>query len=363
MTVGSAIAGKPFPYRENSLNLFRLILAGLVLFAHSWYIAGEGIGPQIQGENLGGWAVAGFFVLSGFLITRSRFRTGAGDYLLHRIARIYPAFLVCLIATAVLFGPIAALIENGTLAGYLSTPVTPLQYIWGNLGLNIMSYDIGATLNTVPYPDAWNGSLWTLYYEFLSYLVVWILGAWALFRRSLVPAVAVFVLSVLVWMNIGLVERLGLDGSFVLLFKLLPFFLGGALVFLIVERVGVNVWIAVAALVIAITAILLIPHWGGQISSPFLAYGLLYLSSVIPQPRWIARNDISYGFYIYAWPVQQLVLLAGGTRWGMPIYILITIVGTVVLAALSWFLIERPSMRRVRGRKTGARVAAAAGAV
>lgn len=357
MTLPAFLSGRPYPYRDNSLNMFRLVLAGLVLFAHSWYIAGRGVGPQIQGENLGGWAVAGFFVLSGFLITRSRFRTGAGDYLLHRVARIYPAFVVCLIVTALLFGPIAALIENGTLAGYVSTPVTPLQYIWGNLGLKVTSYDIGATLNTVPYPDAWNGSLWTLYYEFLCYLIVWILGSWALFRRSLIPAAVAFLGSVLVWVNIGLADRVGLDASFVLLFKLLPFFLGGALVFLIIERVGVNMWVAIASLAVAIAAIVGIPHWGGQISAPFLAYGLLFLSTVIRQPRWIARNDISYGFYIYAWPVQQLTVLFGGDRWGMPVYIFITIIGTVALAALSWFLVERPCMRRVRSRGSSPRSA------
>ncbi|PCE14957.1 hypothetical protein AUC47_02115 [Microbacterium sp. SZ1] len=360
MTDRHPLAGSPFPYRENSLNLFRLILAALVLFAHSWYIAGQGVGPQIQGENLGGWAVAGFFVLSGFLITRSRFRTSAGDYLLHRVARIYPAFLVCLIVTAAVFGPIAALVENGSLAGYVSTPVTPLQYIWGNLALDITTYDIGATLNTVPYPNAWNGSLWTLYYEFLCYLIVWLLGAWALFRRSYVPAIVAFLVSVLVWMNIGLTERLGMDGSFALLFKLLPFFLGGAVAFLVIERLGVNRWMAIGSLLLAVASIALIPHWGGQVSSPFLAYGLLYLSTVIPQPRWIAKNDISYGFYIYAWPIQQLTVLFGGDRWGMPIYILITIVGTVVLAMLSWFFIERPCMRRVRGRGTSPRTAVVA---
>lgn len=351
MTLRQAVQGTPFPYRENSLNLFRLVLAGLVLFAHSWYIAGRGVGPQIHGENLGGWAVAGFFVLSGFLITRSRFRTGAGDYLLHRVARIYPAFIVCLVATAAVFGPIAALIENGTLAGYLSTPVTPLQYVWGNLGLNITTYDIGATLNTVPYPNAWNGSLWTLYFEFLCYLIVWVLGSWAVFKRSLVPATVAFLLSVAVWMNIGLAERMGLDGSFVLLFKLLPFFLGGAVVFLIIDRVGINTWIALGSLVIALALIIFVPGWGGQISSPFLAYGLLFLSTIVPQPGWIAKNDISYGFYIYAWPVQQLVVLVGGASLGMPVYIVITIIVTAALAALSWFFIERPSMRRIRRRR------------
>ncbi|GAA5148600.1 acyltransferase [Microbacterium pseudoresistens] len=351
MSAARVLDGEPYPYRRNSLNLFRLILAAIVLFAHSWYIAGRGTGPLIHGENLGGWAVAGFFVLSGFLITRSRLRTSAGDYLLHRVARIYPAFLVCLLVTAGLFGPIAALLEHGTLAGYLSTPVTPFQYVWGNLGLAVSSYDIGATLDTVPYPNAWNGSLWTLYYEFLCYLTVWVLGAWALFRRSILPAFILFALSVLVWANLGFLARFGLDPSFGLLFKLLPFFLGGACAYFIVDRFGINRWIAIATIVIAVALIVLVPGWGGQVSAPFLTYGLLFLSTVIPQPRWIAKNDISYGFYIYAWPVQQLMVLAGGLRWGMVVYIILTIVGTVILAAASWFLIERPSMQRVRHRR------------
>ncbi|WP_102192840.1 acyltransferase family protein [Microbacterium aurantiacum] len=350
MSARTLLAGKPYPYRGNSLNLFRLALAAIVLFAHSWYIAGRGTGPHIHEENLGGWAVAGFFVLSGFLITRSRMRTSAGDYLLHRVARIYPAFVVCLIMTAAVFAPVAAILEHGTLAGYLTTQVTPLQYIWGNLGLAVSSYDIGATLDTVPYPNAWNGSLWTLYYEFLCYLVVWILGALAIFRRSIVPAALVFVASVVIWMNIGLAGRLGLDANFGLLFKLLPFFMGGACAYFVIERFGLNRWIGIASLAVAVLLIAFVPGWGGQASSPFLAYGLLFLATVIPQPTWIAHNDISYGFYIYAWPVQQLVALAGGVQWGMPVYILITVAGTVVLAALSWFLVERPCMRRVRGR-------------
>ncbi|KDA06612.1 acyltransferase [Microbacterium sp. CH12i] len=355
MTARTFFEGKSYPYRLNSLNLFRLVLAAIVLFAHSWYIAGRGTGPQLHGENLGGWAVAGFFVLSGFLITRSRLRTSAGDYLLHRVARIYPAFLVCLIATVALFAPIAALLEHGTLDGYLSTPVTPLQYVWGNLGLAISSYDIGATLDSVPYPNAWNGSLWTLYYEFLCYLVVWVAGAFAIFRRTVFPATLIFVFSVIIWMNIDLAGRLGLDPSFGLFFKLLPFFMGGACAYFVIDRFGLNRWIGIGSLLVAALLIAFVPGWGGQASSPFLAYGLLFLATLIPQPEWIAHNDISYGFYIYAWPMQQLVALAGGLQWGMLVYILITVVGTIILAALSWFFVERPCMRRVRGRSAASK--------
>jgi peptidoglycan/LPS O-acetylase OafA/YrhL len=161
---------------------------------------------------------------------------------------------------------------------------------------------------------------------------------------------AVFILSLAVWIGIGLAERWGLDPSFALFAKLAPFFLGGALVFFVVERSGINPIIAVGSLVVALALIFFVPRWGGQASAPFLAYGLLWLSSVVPQPGWIARNDVSYGFYIYAWPVQQLTVLLGGAAWGMPVYILITIAVTFVLAWLSWVVVERPAMLKVRPR-------------
>ena len=330
------------------MNLFRLVLAATVLFAHAWYIAGRGVGPALHGENLGGWAVAGFFVLSGFLITRSRLRTAAGEYLLHRVMRIYPAFLVCLLVTVLIFAPVSLLLSNGSLSGYLSTAPSPAQYVWGNLGLQITQYDIGATLDSVPYPNAWNGSLWTLYFEFLCYLTVWVLGGWALFRRSIVPAATLFVLSVLVWANISVATTLGLDQNFVLFVKLLPFFLGGAVAHFVIDRAGINTIVGILSLAVSLSLIVFVPVWGGQIAAPFLAYGLLFLSSVIPQPSLIARNDISYGFYIYAWPVQQLVVLVGGHRAGMAVYIGVTVVITAILATASWWAVERPSMRAVR---------------
>ncbi|MGN7189009.1 acyltransferase family protein [Microbacterium enclense] len=351
MTLPAVLRSAAYPYRANSLNLFRLILAAAVLFAHSWYIAGRGTGPSLQGENLGGWAVAGFFVLSGFLITRSRLRSTPGDYLLHRVARIYPAFVVVLVVTAAVFAPIALLVETGSLQGYLTTPVTPLQYMWGNLPLEIQHYNIGATLQSVPYPGAWNGSLWTLFYEFLCYLVVWVLGFLAVVRRSPVVVGALFLVSVAVYAALGVAQRGGLDESFALFARLLPFFLGGSAVFYLVERWGTNLIFGVASLAAAVGLIAAIPHWGGQVAAPCLAYGLLSLSAVIPQPGWIAKNDISYGFYIYAWPVQQLTVLFGGAQWGMIVYLAITVVVTAAFAWLSWVLVERPVMLAIRERR------------
>ncbi|KQZ24486.1 MULTISPECIES: acyltransferase [unclassified Microbacterium] len=345
----SLLRAREFPYRKNSLNLFRLVLAFLVLLAHGYYVVGRTDSPGFNGENLGGWAVIGFFVLSGFLITRSRMRTDPGTFLLHRIARIMPAFVVCLLVTALVFGPIAQLLTHGSLAGYFTTDPTPLEYVWGNLFLRIEHYQIGTSLSDVPYPNAWNGSLWTLYFEFLCYLSVWVLGGLAVFRRSISVVAGLWAASVIVRVCYAMGVTGGLDGNFGLFSRLLPYFLGGSLIYLVVQRWGLVPLVGMISIPLAAVLMVFVPVAGGPIAAPLIGYALLYLSTVIPQPAWIARNDVSYGFYIYAWPVQQLVVILGGAGLGIAVYTGITTVVTFALGWLSWMLVERHFIRFARG--------------
>lgn len=347
----SLLRSTEFPYRENSLNLFRLILAFLVLFAHGYYVVGRSDSPGFNGENLGGWAVIGFFVISGFLITRSRFRSDPGTFLLHRIARIIPAFVVCLLVTALVFGPLAQLLTQGTLAGYLTTAPTPLEYIWGNFFLHIDYYQIGSSLSDVPYPNTWNGSLWTLYFEFLCYLTVWVLGGLAVYRKSISVVAVFWAASVLVRIAYANGITGGLDVDFGLFTRLLPYFLGGSLIYLVVQRWGIVPLVGILSIPVAAVLMVFVPVAGGPVAAPLIGYALLYLSTVIPQPAWIARNDVSYGFYIYAWPVQQLVVILGGAAFGMGVYLAITTVVTFLLGWASWMLVERHFIRLARGAK------------
>jgi peptidoglycan/LPS O-acetylase OafA/YrhL len=351
--------GKALDPRNNSMNMIRLGLAALVLFAHSFYLAGAGEGPHVRGENLGGWAVAGFFALSGFLITGSRFTNGLGEYLVHRVARIYPAFLACLAVTIAVFAPLGFLHQNGTLAGYWTTETTPLRFVFSNLFLEMRNYDVAFTPANVPFAGSWNGSLWSLYYEFLCYLIIAAVGGVAWVRRSPLPLVLAFIASVLLYANLPVTMPLLQDTNFSLLAKLLPFFLGGAVVQALSKWVGLHWSTGVGSIIGAAVCIAAVPTWGGQLASPLIAYGLLWVSSVLPSPRLIRVNDVSYGFYIYAWPVQQLLALYGVHNRGMLVYILTSAAGTLVLAIASWLLVERPVMRAVRRRKA-ARVSMAA---
>ena len=135
----------------------------MVLVAHGYYLSGAGTGPSYQGENLGGWAVFGFFTISGYLITASRFANPLGRYLVLRVARIYPAFVVCLLLTAGVFAPIAwsaggRELERLPHDADHATGVRPREPRPAHQRLRRGGHAVRR-----PYPGAWNGSLWTLY--------------------------------------------------------------------------------------------------------------------------------------------------------------------------------------------------------
>jgi peptidoglycan/LPS O-acetylase OafA/YrhL len=336
--------------RDNALNLIRLVLAAAVLFAHAFYITGAGVGPHVDGENVGGWAVFGFFALSGYLITGSRLNNPLGTYLVHRIARIMPAFWVNLVVTAFAFAPIGYWVQHRTLSGFLTTGTTPLQYVFANGLLQISAYDVAGTPAGVPYPGAWNGSLWSLYYEFLCYLVIGGLAVLAWVRRSPWGVGVAFGVSVVA--HVGMTRAgflLGGDADAVLLTKLLPLFLGGALIQVLGDRVRLHWAAALGSAGVVAAAVAVLDGWGAQLTAPLTAYVLLWLGAVIRSPRLVQRHDVSYGVYIYAFPVQQLLALAGlQDHAPIAVSMLAAAVLTVPLAVASWLLVERPVMRAAR---------------
>lgn len=341
--------GRPFNPRNNSLNLLRLILATSVLFHHSFPLMGLGEGPDLHGDAIGGWAVVGFFCISGYLIAASRSSKSFGDYLSLRIARIFPGFIICNLVTVVVFAPIAWAYVNHTWHGYLSTPTTPLNYLWSNLGLKMANYDVASTPVNVPYPHAWNGSLWSLYYEFICYLLVGLLGSFALFRRSPWGTTAVWGGTVVFQALLPITNRyFQTNSDIVQLAKLLPYFMAGAVLAEARKRIGMHWTAGLASAAGFMICLLGVPGWGGQLGSLFLVYFLLWAGSVVPCPQIIQVHDISYGMYIYAFQVQQMLAVFGVFRLGYWWFSLLALGITIVLAIGSWLVVERPVMTAVR---------------
>lgn len=62
---------------------------------------------------------------------------------------------------------------------------------------------------------------------------------------------------------------------------------------------------------------------------------------LIHKPRLNLRNDLSYGTYIYAYPIQQLLVVSGLGSLNLLLFFVIATAATVPLAAFSWFVVEK----------------------
>ena len=333
----------------NSIGFLQFALAALVITHHTRVLGG--FGPDFVARlmrdqaDLGVLAVAGFFVLSGFLITRSASGVSLPRYLWHRCLRVLPAFWVCLLAMAFILGPILWLVDtpsaSGGLAGYLASRPSPLDFVLNNAALLIQQTHVDGLLAANPYPAALNGSLWTLAYEFAWYLVVALFAGFGLLRRPL-PVVAligyVFLTNVVHAQPLADVPVIG----YALLSRFGLAFSVGMLAWVYRDRVPLDDRIAVVAVAVMLTTL----RVGGF--SPFgmtaYAYLVLWGAWRIPLYRFGRRTDVSYGLYIYAFPVQQTIaaILPGLT----PVAFLVaSFAGTLPLAWLSYRLVEAPALR------------------
>jgi peptidoglycan/LPS O-acetylase OafA/YrhL len=316
--------------RSNSLNLIRLILASIVIVGHAWPLTGSG--PTAAWFHSVLWqAVPGFFCLSGFLIARSRMTLGLGRFLWHRGLRILPAYYVVLLVVAFVAAPLS------TFAGGVWRADEAVSYVVGNGAVRQLSWNIPGTVDAM----TWNGSLWTLFYELVAYVCAGLLLTVPLARRhaKTVTPVLLAVCTVAVWWR---VEPGAVDTNLVLeSLRLGTYFLAGMAFYFWAARIKLDWRLAVVALGLVAT--------GWTVDRPDvlgpipLAYFLLWLGATVPA-KWAQRNDVSYGVYIYAFPVAVLV------EWFMPqlsipAHIVFVVLGTLPLAWASWLIVERPAMR------------------
>ena len=122
---------------RNSLGILRLVLATLVIFSHAFPLGGWGTDPGLgwsKGqESIGGFAVVGFFAISGYLIAKSGANADIAQFMWRRMLRIFPAFWLVLLVAAGIVGPIAWMLEGNSLRGYLSfTAGGPVSYLLAN---------------------------------------------------------------------------------------------------------------------------------------------------------------------------------------------------------------------------------------
>ncbi|WP_319026085.1 acyltransferase [Pseudomonas putida] len=326
--------------RDNNFLIIRLLAATAVVVGHSFALSyleclscadpALQLGVPVPVHSLG---VEVFFMVSGFLIAASGERNGVRDFYLARALRILPGLLVCLFLMAFVLGP---LVTSLPLAEYFSKGQV-YNYFYSPL---LIFKDAQFVLPGVSFTPRFqgvsvNGSLWTIPLEMRMYLVLGVLVVLARVCRWPMAGLALPVMLI----------ALGLHALYpafaVYPFKLVVCFLAGSAFYgcrAVIPHAG---W-----LLLACAAVFLLSK-GGRFEvftfAVLTIYATLYFA-YCPQlklPSFV--QDYSYGIYLYAFPIQQL--LAGAMPWAGPYWLMLAAVPASWLAGyVSWELVEKPAL-------------------
>lgn len=301
--------------RDNGITALRLFLALYILIVHAWPIGGFGRDPidALTEGRLGGGgviAVAAFFGLSGYLLVASRRRQGTSTFVVRRAARIFPAYGVLVVATSIVVGH-----------AYMAAAWFPAPGVGGITSIALQGHP----------SELVNASLWTLWPELCCYALV------AVIPPGRLPRVLPIVAMILVLMALIAPES---SLALTIVFGPTSAFLFGAALAVWQDRIPLTWSLGIAGLVVAFLSAGSL--WGSIAVHSAFAY-VAILVGLRLRLHW--RVDLSYGTYLFAFPITQGIVAIGGASWGPLLLATLTLAITLPLAALSWYLIESPVLR------------------
>ncbi len=347
---------KEFDFQNNAFDFIRLILALVVVVFHATKVGDFPFFASLfyfdqhdwdtGGGYWGGMAVNGFFLISGFLITKSAIASSSlVSYFQKRFLRIYPAYLISLLLTCCLFVPLIAISKDILTTNWLNILTETVTFFFRNLFIEtpvtqIISVDSGYI----------NGSYWTLLQEFRAYILVGglvYIGSKLPFVKQHFNIIFVFLA---IFVNLfylfgsklpivrAVLDRVFTDFRFFVLFS---YFLVGGAFYLYHKNINwsfINFTLSIVGILCGFYFDLLavfLPVCGG--------YTLLYLSQILPFQTISKKfGDMTYGVYVYSSPILSLLLAFGVTKYGFEIYTLLAITLSLLAGYLSYHLVEKP---------------------
>ncbi|CAI0925486.1 Uncharacterized protein conserved in bacteria [Serratia proteamaculans] len=322
---------------NNNLDLIRLLAAISVIVYHSFPLNPQwGLIDPIKYAfgymTTGGLAVKVFFFISGLLVTNSLLsRDSIIHFAISRSFRIFPGLFFVLISTALIIGPI---FTTTPLIDYFNSG-QPLAYILKNLSLQTQ-YFLPGLFEDNKYGV--NGSLWTIHYEVFSYVVL--LGVYLLGIGKSQWLSSLVCLCIIVEPISPLKGVLFASSDNNAIYLLAPCFALGSLLAINKDLYKSNIIIPI----VIFTSQFIFTN--EAISSLFMCLSvclaLLHISSLVIVKKIRVRQDISYGVYLWAFPVQQVI--SQSFHFGFFANILLSILLTMAIALVSWIAIEKPAI-------------------
>lgn len=338
--------------RANNFDFLRAIAALSVLYGHMFVLMGEPV-PMLLGTSLHGLGIDIFFCISGYLVTLSwQADPAPARFIRRRALRILPGLAGVLAFSVFVLGP---LVTTLPLTAYFGAPAT-----WRYLGNIVLfpriSHNLPGVFADTPFPNAVNGSLWSLPVEVLMYVMSVTIGLTALGllrlklpRRLAGPLLWHLAAGAGLWAFLMAVEASGRPGFFVGSTDLTNiaglglYYISGAVLALSPRRLALRTDIGL--LVVAVLVVMPASAVPFAPRAFLFAYAVLAFCNGASFAGFARPGDFSYGLYLYAFPVQQVVASNFHGLIGVHLAALLSAAGALALAVLSWHFIEAPALR------------------
>ena len=338
--------------KNNNFDFLRFLFSIFVVISHAYPLSGGAEKTQWIYEVTNGQVVLaslglnGFFVISGFFIFQSLQRSKSiKSYFKKRFLRLFPGLFVVLLLTILLVPVVYQ--GNGSL--YSNTDF--YTYLPNNLSLYGFQSSIKGVYDTHNYHSI-NGSLWTLRYEFSLYIAL----AFLYFFRKRLDVIkgCLFVSFMLLFvMHTFFLERfsessvLGMRGYDIINFGV--FFTFGSLLasFKFDKFKDKSRLFSISIIVLLVLILIVSVYFNFYIYIKHVVYSLLImLIGFMPLPFFSTFGkigDMSYGIYIYSFPVQQALMYF--FDFGLYSFIVWSLFISIILGYLSWHLIEKQALK------------------
>lgn len=338
--------------KNNNFDFLRFLFSVFVVISHSYPLSGgtektqwiyEATNGQIVLASLG---LNGFFVISGFFIFQSLQRSKSIiSYFKKRFLRLFPGLFVVLLLTILLI----PFVYQGGASIYSN--IDFYTYLPNNLYLYGFQSSIKGVFDNHNYHSI-NGSLWTLRYEFSLYVALAFLY---FFRKQIVVVkVCLFISFTLLFVtHTFFLERflgssvLGMRGYDIINFG--AFFTFGSLLasfnFDKLKEKSRMFFISIIGLLVFILIVSI--YFNFYIYIKHLIYSLfIMLIGFMPLPFFSTFGkigDMSYGIYIYSFPVQQTLMYVFELE--LFCFLIWSVIISIILGYLSWHLVEKRALQ------------------